>query len=105
MPQFPCGACELCVSGEYIHCQNTVDFEAFFGTPEGRGTYAQYVVKPDWILPRIPEDVSYDHGAMACCGLGPTFGALERMDVRAGDTVLITGAGGCIGSWATAREV
>ncbi|HAA77812.1 TPA: alcohol dehydrogenase [Candidatus Latescibacteria bacterium] len=93
MPQFPCGTCALCVSGEYIHCETTADFESFLGTPEGRGTYAQYIVKPDWILPALPESVSYDHGAMACCGLGPTLGAFERMQLQAGETVLITGLG------------
>lgn len=93
MPQYPCGTCSLCVSGEYIHCENVVNFENFLGTNEGRGTYAQYIVKPDWILPTIPEDVSFDHGAMACCGLGPTFGAMQRMNVVAGDTILITGLG------------
>ncbi len=93
MPQYPCGTCEICISGEYIHCESTVDFEVFLGTPEGRGTYAQYVVKPDWILPKLPDDVNYDHGAMACCGLGPTFGAFQRMGLSADDTVLITGLG------------
>ncbi len=93
MPQYPCGTCSLCVSGEYIHCENSVNFKDFMGTPEGKGTYAQYIVKPDWILPKIPEDVSYDHGAMACCGLGPTYGAFQRMDLSAYDTVLITGLG------------
>jgi L-iditol 2-dehydrogenase len=30
---------------------------------------------------------------MACCGLGPTFGAMQLMQVDAFDTVLITGLG------------
>ena len=30
---------------------------------------------------------------MACCGLGPTFGAVKRMNVTAGDVVLISGLG------------
>ena len=30
---------------------------------------------------------------MACCGLGPTFGAMQQMNVSALDTVLITGMG------------
>jgi threonine dehydrogenase-like Zn-dependent dehydrogenase len=30
---------------------------------------------------------------MLCCGLGPTFGALERMRTEAADIVLITGLG------------
>ena len=93
MPQYPCGTCALCVSGEYIHCQNPVNIQAFTGSPEGRATMAQYLLKPDWLLPQIPEGVSYVHGSMACCGLGPTFGAMARMGVDALDTVLITGLG------------
>jgi len=93
MPQYPCGTCDLCVSGEYIHCEHTPDLQAFTGSPEGLATYAQYIVKPDWILPALPDDVSYEHGSMACCGLGPTFGALQRMGVQADDMVIITGLG------------
>lgn len=93
MPQTSCGCCELCLGGEYIHCQDSTNFHDFFGTRDGSATYAQYVVKPDWLLVPIPDDVSYDHGAMACCGLGPTFGALERVSLQSTDTVLITGLG------------
>lgn len=93
MPQFPCGLCPLCVSGEYIHCQTLVNFESFSGGPEGRATMAQFMLKPDWLLPRIPDGVCYEHGGMACCALGPTFGAFERMQVGAFDTVMVTGLG------------
>ena len=93
MPQYPCGHCALCVSGDYIHCQNSVDFAGFTGDGEGRATMAQLMLKPDWILPAIPENISYDHASMACCGLGPTFGALERMEVKPGETLLISGLG------------
>jgi L-iditol 2-dehydrogenase len=37
--------------------------------------------------------MSYEQAAMACCGLGPTFGAMELTGVDAFDTVLITGLG------------
>ena len=93
MPQYPCGCCPLCLAGEYIHCQHNVDFAAFTGSMEGRATVAQYLLKPDWLLVPIPDGLSYDHAAMACCGLGPTFGAFQRMEVNALDTVLITGLG------------
>ena len=93
MPQYPCGRCQLCVSGEYIHCQNTYDFAAFTGSADGCHTYAQYILKPDWLLPLILDDVSFELASLACCGLGPTFGAMERMALDAFDTVLITGAG------------
>ncbi|MFN2283538.1 MAG: zinc-binding dehydrogenase [Anaerolineae bacterium] len=93
MPQYPCGKCALCLAGDYIYCQDTVNFEAFTGSPEGRATMAQYLLKPDWLLVPIPDGISYEHASMACCGLGPTFGAMEAIGVDAFDTVLITGLG------------
>jgi L-iditol 2-dehydrogenase len=93
MPQYPCGICDLCLAGEYIHCEKVVGIEDFTGSPEGTDTYAEYLLKPDWLLPKIPEGISYDHASMLCCGLGPTFGAMERMNVNAFDTVLLTGMG------------
>lgn len=92
-PQYPCGVCDLCVTGDYIHCRRLVDFEAFNGSREGSATYAQYLLKPDWLLSRIPDGVSYDMASLALCGFGPSFGAFDAMGVDAFDTVLITGAG------------
>jgi L-iditol 2-dehydrogenase len=93
MPQYPCGRCALCLAGEYIHCQQCVSPHAICGCQTGTATYAQYVLKQDWLLLPIPDGMSYEHASMACCGLGPTFGAMQRMDVGAFDTVLITGMG------------
>lgn len=93
MPQTPCGTCPLCVAGDYIHCEDCVDFAALHGTSEGQGTYVQYLLKPDWLLPKIPDGVSYEHASLACCGLGPSFGAMEAMAVSSFDTILITGLG------------
>ena len=93
MPQFPCGTCDLCISGEYIHCQHIVDQQLYSGSERGSSTYAQFILKQSWLLPVIPDDISTDHASMLCCGLGPTFGALERMNVAGGETVLITGLG------------
>jgi L-iditol 2-dehydrogenase len=88
MPLNACGKCSLCLAGDYIHCE----------TPEGpgpdqTGTYGQYQLKADHLLVPIPKDVSTEHAVMACCGLGPTFGAMQAMNVNAFDTVLITGMG------------
>ena len=93
MPHYPCGKCYLCLAGEYAHCQN--DHKAP-NIPEQTGvttTFAQYILKQDWQLVPIPEDLSYHHAAMACCGLGSTFNAMRLMNVNAFDTVLITGMG------------
>ncbi|MCE5325655.1 MAG: zinc-binding dehydrogenase [Planctomycetaceae bacterium] len=93
MPLSPCGTCPHCLAGQYIHCQKGIDPVALTGSGAGNATYAQYLLKSDWMLLPIPEGISYDHASMACCGLGPTFGAMQRMNAGAFDTVLITGLG------------
>jgi L-iditol 2-dehydrogenase len=85
MPRYPCGSCELCERGDFIYCQNPL--------PHFEGTMAEFIAKPSWLLPRIPDHLSYEEGALACCGLGPSFGALERMRVDRFTTVVITGLG------------
>ena len=93
MPMNACGACALCLDGDYIHCQDALDFAAIHGGTIGLGAMAQYLLKQDWMLVPIPGGMSYDHAAMACCGLGPTFGAFQLMALDRHDTVLITGLG------------
>lgn len=93
MPGYPCGVCSLCRSGEYIHCEHWIDPARFTGSSEGAATYAQFLVKPAWLLPRIPNGMSTEHASLACCALGPTFGAMDLLEVDAFDTVLITGLG------------
>jgi threonine dehydrogenase-like Zn-dependent dehydrogenase len=93
MPGAPCGKCALCIAGEYIHCQHWYDHHAFSGLAHEGDTHVQYLIKQDWLLVPIPDGMSYARASLACCGLGPTFGAMENMNVSASDTVLITGAG------------
>ena len=93
MPLHGCGCCDLCVSGNYIHCEDVITVGPNAVADHGQATYAQYILKPDWLLPKIPDAVSYEHGALACCGLGASFGAMQLMKVDAFTTILVTGAG------------
>lgn len=93
MPLVGCGECALCRAGDYLHCPQTFALSGFVNPLEGCDTMAQYQLKPDWLLLPIPDDISYERAALACCALGPSFGAFEAMGVGEGDTVLITGAG------------
>ena len=93
MPGWPCGKCALCLSGEYIHCQNWYNHHEFSGLAHGGDTHVQYLLKQDWLLVPIPDGLSYELASLACCGVGPTFGAMENMNVTATETVLITGGG------------
>jgi L-iditol 2-dehydrogenase len=93
LPQYPCGSCILCKSGDYVYCENNYAFEEFVGTQDGSGTFAQYILKPDWLLPLIPAEVSYEHATMAIDGIGASFGAFQAIDIGPTDTLLITGLG------------
>jgi L-iditol 2-dehydrogenase len=93
MPQYPCGKCALCMSGDYIHCEQCVDPLALCGSSTGTATYAEYCIKQDWLLLPVPDEMSLEHASMACCGLGPAFGAAQRMNLNALDTLLVMGLG------------
>jgi len=93
LPQYPDGVCPLCQAGDYVYCENNHDFAAFVGSSEGNGTFAQYILKPSWLLPLIPDGVSYERATMAIDGVGASFGAFEAIGVDVYDTVLITGLG------------
>ncbi|BDZ47982.1 alcohol dehydrogenase [Frondihabitans sucicola] len=93
MPQFGCGRCRYCLSGEHIYCPFQRDVLTETGSAFGTGTVAQYVLKPDWLLVPVPDDISLEHAAMACCGFGPTFQAHQRLSTNALDTVVISGCG------------
>jgi L-iditol 2-dehydrogenase len=93
MPQYPCGECQLCRNGDYIHCQNVVDPLEICGCSSGVATYSQYVIKQDWLLIPVPLTMSLDHASMACCGLGASFGAFKSLKISSDDTVLISGLG------------
>lgn len=90
---YPCGRCEPCLAGYYAHCADTDDPRAVCGSESGECCFAQYAIKPGWMVLPIPGSMSYEHASMACCGLGPTFGAVQRMGVDRDATVLITGLG------------
>lgn len=104
MPQNGCGRCDLCLSGEHIRCRTPRDPLAATGSATGRATYAQFCIQQDWLLYAVPDDISIEHASMACCGLGPTFNAMQMMNVNALDTVLISGLGAVgLGSIVNAR--
>jgi threonine dehydrogenase-like Zn-dependent dehydrogenase len=42
---------------------------------------------------KLPDDISYDHGALLGCALGPAYGALKTLGVSAFDTVVVSGLG------------
>jgi threonine dehydrogenase-like Zn-dependent dehydrogenase len=106
MPHAACGRCPACLSGEHIHCTEQRDLLAETGSTSGIGCYAQYLLKPDYLLWKVPADLSTLHAAMAVCALGPTFTAMRRMAVTPRDTVLVSGCGAVgLGAIVNARTI
>jgi L-iditol 2-dehydrogenase len=93
MPLSGCGHCRTCLSGDYIYCQRQPNYAALHGSLEGSATMSQYILKQSWLLCPIPDHISYEMASLACCALGPSYGAYQRMNVGASETLLITGAG------------
>ncbi|KAB8131003.1 NAD(P)-dependent alcohol dehydrogenase [Gracilibacillus oryzae] len=87
-PGVTCGRCEYCKSGRYNLCPDVV----FMATPPVDGAWADYVsVRSDFLFP-IPNDMSYEEGAL----LEPFsvgIHAMNRGKIKPSDRILITGLG------------
>jgi acryloyl-coenzyme A reductase len=89
-----CGACRWCRNNQETLCQRRV----FMGDVGLAGGYAEYVAVSQDCVAEIPDGVSWQHAAVAACALGTVLNALrDTGSVKAGETVLVTGAGGGLG--------
>lgn len=88
-----CGYCWYCRAERSVFCVNMQ------GIGVNRdGGYAEYCALPAASLVRIPDNVSDEAASIAGCVLGAVYkGVVQKAKVRAGETVLVTGAGGGAG--------
>lgn len=89
-----CGQCPNCLAGHYTICQNYGDLSAGhrhygFTAP---GAYAQYVACSVKTLHLLPENLSFEDGAMLDTA-GVALQGVRRGRVTAGDTVVVIGPG------------
>lgn len=88
-----CGGCAFCLRGEDHLCAG----QRMFGHGLDGG-YAEYVVAPARALVRVPPEIPLEQAATLGCGVGTSFRAIRTTAaVRAGETVVVTGAGGGTG--------
>jgi L-iditol 2-dehydrogenase len=92
MPLLGCGRCSLCASGDYIYCERVGNLGPH-DQPPLPGSIADFIVKPPQLVVPVPDDISDEHASLACCGLGASFGAVERLAPGPEDTILVTGLG------------
>jgi acryloyl-coenzyme A reductase len=94
LQRLSCGECALCQSGRNSLCRKDA---RFFGE-ELPGGYAQFLVAPVAGLGRVPAGMPWAEAATVCCTTGTAVHTVRtRGRVRAGETVLITGASGGVG--------
>lgn len=82
-----CHRCPACQEGKWLHCLHPKPKRSVMGT------HCQYMLVPETICLPIPDELSFDTGAMIDDCIGTPYRAIRRLGVNAGDIVLITGAG------------
>lgn len=83
-----CGKCYLCRNG---HIQNCMDKRSIGWGIDG--SYASYLVMPEKLLHKIPDNVSLEEAAMAEPAAICAHQVLERARITPGDNVVIMGVG------------
>jgi len=86
----PCSkpSCDFCRTGRYNACPDVV----FFSTPPYHGTLTRYHLHPAGWLHPLPDNVSFEEGALLE-PLTVALAGIERSSLRLGDPLLICGAG------------
>ncbi|WP_010677144.1 NAD(P)-dependent alcohol dehydrogenase [Bacillus timonensis] len=87
-PGITCGRCEYCKSGRYNLCPDV----QFMATPPVDGAWAEYVTVRSDFLFKLPDEMSYEEGALLE-PLSVGMHAMSRGKVTPADRVLITGLG------------
>jgi len=84
-----CGECPMCQTGREQFC------------PKGKmigkdisGGYAEFITIPARNAVPLPDEVSFDHGAVLMCSTATVFHALRKARLAPGESVAIVGVGG-----------
>lgn len=81
------GVCEACRSGNWRYCKEFQEIGF-----KRNGAYAEYVDVPAYGLVELPDDLPFEHAALAE-PMGVALGTWEKLDPKFGGTCLIYGAG------------
>lgn len=90
-----CGQCDFCMASDEPICESAV-----LSGYTRDGTFQQYAVVNAGHAARIPKHLPLDAMAPILCGGITVYKALKESQAKAGNTVVITGAGGGLGTLA-----
>ena len=89
-----CGACRYCRSSRETLCAE----RRFLGDFGMVGGYAEYVAVEDDNIAVVPDSVELGDAAIAACAIGTALNGVRDVgQVKMGESVLVTGAGGGVG--------
>lgn len=91
--RIPCGSCAECQRGATNVCRKG---PGFYGD-DLPGGYSEYVVASPRNAVVLPDEITFEQGAVLSCGVGTGLRALSRAGLGEGDLVVVTGAGGGVG--------
>ena len=83
-----CGRCVNCLAGVWLRCLELGEY-----TYDFIGTHSQYILRDERLCFALPDELSFDVGAILMDAVGTPFRAIRRLGVDAFDTVLVTGLG------------
>ena len=87
-PGYTCRKCVYCKTGRYNLCPDVT----FMATPPIDGAYVEYVSWPADFVFHLPDNMTYDHGALME-PLAVGMHAVRRSRLKPGEPVMIMGAG------------
>ncbi len=89
-----CGHCGYCRSDRETSCEE----REFLGDMDLNGGYSELVCVEEDNVIHVPDEVPLDQAAIVACTIGTELNAIRDVaQVRPGDRVLVTGAGGGLG--------
>jgi propanol-preferring alcohol dehydrogenase len=84
-----CGQCDFCRRGSEQFCVQG----AMIGKHRDGG-FAEHIAVPAKNAVHLPEEISFETGAVLMCSSSTSFHALRKAGLKAGETVAVFGAGG-----------
>src|SRR5260370_6750857 len=87
-PTISCGRCEYCLRGQHNNCVSS----KFMGSPQLPGLLREYASVPAHNATLVPETFSYAQASLIE-PVAVIMHMLELVEIRAGDTVAVLGAG------------
>lgn len=87
-PVIGCGHCKYCLSGDIEFCK-----DAKFVGSDINGADADLIVCPERNCLALPDEMSFEEGAIVACNVGTAYQALERVHASGLTTLAVFGLG------------